>query len=188
MEISMLVNKLMSNSGPAELSEFTSAKVKALHFSAKSCPSCTEFTKILSKFYKKVNLKKGPKELEIIFVSADKSSSDFQEYYKEMPWLAIPFEDSEMIEGLQSEYQVEGIPSLVIVDNNLQVLRLEGFSDVYENYKSPKKALKLWKDLELSPQTYEITFKKSEDCEITGEKIKHRPTKFGCFSWVRGFG
>ena len=33
------------------------------------------------------------KPFEIIFVSSDKDEAQFDGYYDEMPWLALPFED-----------------------------------------------------------------------------------------------
>merc|ERR1712199_73167 len=65
----------------------TSKPYVGLYFSAHWCPPCRQFTPMLVDAYKK-HLK--AKNLEVIFVSADKSPQEFAEYYGTMPWLAIP--------------------------------------------------------------------------------------------------
>jgi len=47
----------------------------------------------LVEFYKKFN--KDKKRFEIVFVSNDKDEESWKEYFSEMPWLAIPYEDKE---------------------------------------------------------------------------------------------
>lgn len=32
--------------------------------------------------------------LEVVFVSSDRDSISFQNYFKEMPWFAVPYENS----------------------------------------------------------------------------------------------
>jgi len=64
--------------------------VVGLYFSAHWCPPCRGFTPELVKFYQVVKQKFGDK-LEIVFVSSDRSESDWKGYFSEMPWLAIPF-------------------------------------------------------------------------------------------------
>merc|ERR1711998_757394 len=53
--------------------------------------------------------------LEIIFVSSDRDQKSFMEYFKEMPWLAIPQGDARKGK-LSKLFGVDGIPSFVIVD------------------------------------------------------------------------
>lgn len=65
-------------------------KTVGLYFSAHWCPPCRGFTPKLAEFYKKHHTEKN---FEIVFVSSDKNDAEFQEYYKEMPWLALPFAD-----------------------------------------------------------------------------------------------
>ena len=36
------------------------------------------------------------KGLEVVFVSSDKDQSQFDEYFKEMPWLALDFADRDL--------------------------------------------------------------------------------------------
>jgi nucleoredoxin len=68
--------------------------------------------------------------MEIVFVSSDRSDSDFQGYYKEMPWLAVPYERRDIHQSLNKKFKVQGIPSLVILDMNGQVISKDGRSKV----------------------------------------------------------
>ena len=56
------------------------------------CGPCRSFTPQLIKTYQKIVADK--KNFEIIFCSSDRDEESFKEYYKEMPWLSIPFGDS----------------------------------------------------------------------------------------------
>ena len=65
-------------------------KTVGIYFSAHWCPPCRVFTPKLAEFYKKLHTEKN---FEIVFVSSDKSKDEFDKYYEEMPWLALPFSD-----------------------------------------------------------------------------------------------
>ena len=184
METTFSIEKLISNSGPVDITRFKTAKVKALYFPAHWCPPCQSFTPILANFYKKVNKSQEQKEIEIVFVSADESEKEFREYYKEMPWLAVPFGDNNTINDLEETYQVEGIPSLVIVDENMKMLRREGCSDLNKNRGKPKKVLKLWKSLYYDAETRgeqrKDVFKSQQK---SPEKMKVASYKSSCLFW-----
>jgi len=89
-------------------------KVVGLYFSAHWCGPCRNFTPKLSQFYKQLQDMKKP--FEVIFVSADQDQSSFQQYFKEMPWLAVPFDDARR-EQLMEEHQVRGIPCFKIISS-----------------------------------------------------------------------
>jgi len=104
-------------SGDGEVVELSSlrgeGKVIGLYFSAHWCPPCKAFTPLLVDTYTKI--KAGGKDFEVVFVSSDRDMSQFQEYFATMPWVAIPPGDKRK-ELLSRRYEVEGIPSLVILD------------------------------------------------------------------------
>merc|ERR1712193_604673 len=52
---------------------------------------------------------------EVVFVSSDRDDSAFQEYFKEMPWLAIPYSNRAKKDELSKKFKVSGIPSLIIL-------------------------------------------------------------------------
>ena len=61
------------------------------------------------------NLKAKNDQVELVFVSGDNSSEEFDEYFKEMPWLALPFDRRSIETKLSAKYRVKGIPTLVLV-------------------------------------------------------------------------
>jgi len=89
-------------------------KTVGIYFSAHWCGPCRKFTPEFIKTYN--TLVKDNKPFEVIFVSSDRDADAFKEYYGSMPWMAVPYEDKERRESLSAYYEVEGIPTLVIVD------------------------------------------------------------------------
>lgn len=105
------------------VSEISKNKRIGLYFSAHWCPPCKMFTPYLSKVYQQ--LKQDGQLAEIIFISADREEGEFKEYFKTMPWLAIPF-SSNLRNKLSEQYEIEGIPSLVILNGSGQTVTKEG--------------------------------------------------------------
>ena len=64
------------------------------YFSMHNCPPCREFTPILVELYHDHN--QSGKLVEVIFFSGDQDQDKFNEYFSEMPWIALPFKDSRM--------------------------------------------------------------------------------------------
>ncbi len=106
---------------------FNSGKLIGLYFSAHWCPPCREFTPVLADFYNKVNA--NGKQIEIIFVSRDESIYEFNDYYEEMPWLTLSFEDLRT-NTLKKEYECKGIPYLVILRSDGSLVTKTGRVDV----------------------------------------------------------
>ena len=96
-------------------------QVVGLYFSAHWCPPCQAFTPLLAKFYNEMKAAK-PGEFEVVFVSSDKGPSEWAGYYGAMPWLALPFEDRDRKAALSSRFQVKGIPTLVLLDADGNVI------------------------------------------------------------------
>ncbi|CAF1533455.1 unnamed protein product [Adineta ricciae] len=90
-------------------------KVIGLYFSAHWCPPCRGFTPILVDFYNKYG---SEKNLEVIFISSDNDEESFNEYYQEMPWLTLDFKEREKKNELDEKFQVDGIPTLILLDGN----------------------------------------------------------------------
>jgi nucleoredoxin len=106
------------------LSSLKGQSVVGLYFSAHWCPPCRGFTPELVKKY--AEIKAAGKNLEIVFVSSDRSDKDFEEYYGEMPWLALPYADRAAKNDLSTVFEVEGIPSLVLLDTDFSVITKKG--------------------------------------------------------------
>mmetsp|Transcript_20257 Transcript_20257/g.36762 ORF Transcript_20257/g.36762 Transcript_20257/m.36762 type:complete len:155 (+) Transcript_20257:58-522(+) len=95
----------------------------ALYFSAHWCPPCRGFTPKLAEWYQKDLKAKG---LEVVFISSDKEEGAFKEYFSQMPWLALPYKERELKESLGGQFRVRGIPTLIILDEEANVIRKDG--------------------------------------------------------------
>jgi thiol-disulfide isomerase/thioredoxin len=98
----------------------------AIYFSASWCGPCKKFTPVLAALYNKLN-KKG-KKFEVVWVSRDRSSDEFLQYYQHMPWLAVTLDNLEgVLQKLAPKYQLKGIPHLVLLDgDDTSVISLDG--------------------------------------------------------------
>ncbi|CAF0789034.1 unnamed protein product [Adineta steineri] len=90
-------------------------KVVGLYFSAHWCPPCRNFTPKLVEFY---NKHAQEKNFDIIFVSSDRDEAAFNDYYKDMPWLALSFKDRKNKEELSKKFNISGIPTLILIDGD----------------------------------------------------------------------
>jgi len=115
----LLGDTFVGKSGEVGL-EAIKGKTIGIYFSAHWCPPCRGFTPQLVATYNK--LKEQGKDFEIIFASSDRDQAAFDEYYGEMPWLALPFSDRDRKAALSKSLGVSGIPMLVILDENLEVI------------------------------------------------------------------
>jgi len=111
---------VVDNKGNSASFKNAKIKVRALYFSAHWCPPCRNFTPRLVKFYDIIN--KSLKRLEIVFSSWDRDEKSFQEYFKEMPWIAVDFKQLLVRNALTQKYGIRGIPALIIIDENGKVL------------------------------------------------------------------
>jgi len=104
-------------------------KTIGVYFSAHWCPPCRVFTPNLVKFYN--SLKKAGKPFEIVFVSSDRDKKAMYKYMKEMkmPWLVLPYGDIHK-KSLSSEFNVKGIPKLVILNSSGKLITENGRGDV----------------------------------------------------------
>ena len=97
-----------------------------LYFSAKWCGPCRKFTPKLIEFYDKVE------NFEVIFISLDSDETEFNDYFSKMPWKSLPF-DNEKSEKLSEFFSVQGIPSLVLVDYEGNLLTSKGKELIQNN-------------------------------------------------------
>lgn len=120
-------NKLInSNNDNFDLKETTKNKFFGLYFSAKWCGPCRNFTPKLIDFYNK------SENFEVIFVSLDKNQNEFNEYFSKMPWKSLPF-DKERSEELSEFFGVQGIPTLILVDHEGNILTRQGKEIIEKN-------------------------------------------------------
>lgn len=82
---------IRNDDSAVQLDEFCGeGRVIGLLFSGHWCRPCREFTPKLVEFYKKL---KGDanRHFEVVYISCDRGEKEFYAYFKEMPWLALPF-------------------------------------------------------------------------------------------------
>lgn len=91
-------------------------KYVLLYFSAHWCPPCQRFTPKLVEFYKV--LRNEHKDVDIVYLSSDKSEAEFNQYFAKMPWLALPFDERNIKTKLSGKFKVEGIPTLLLLNSD----------------------------------------------------------------------
>ncbi|KAF5181998.1 Thioredoxin, nucleoredoxin [Thalictrum thalictroides] len=106
-----------------------SGKIIALYFSASWCGPCRRFTPELIETYNQLS---SQNDFEVVFVSGDHDEESFKGYFSKMPWLAIPFSDSDTCNRLNELFDVNTIPHLVILSGSGKVLTDEGVSIISE--------------------------------------------------------
>lgn len=116
-------------------------KVIGLYFSASWCGPCRAFTPELVKFRDRKD-----DQFEVVFVSSDRSADDQKAYMKDydMEWPAIPF-DSPLRQELGAKYGIRGIPSLVIIDDQGNLITKDGRSGLGGSDSDARKALREWR-------------------------------------------
>lgn len=94
-----------------------------LYFSALWCPPCEKFTPKLTSVYN--SLKDKNHDFEIVFISIDRDEAGYTNCYQSMPWLALPYGD-ETVKLLLRYFNVQGIPSLIIIGPDGKTVSKEG--------------------------------------------------------------
>ncbi|TYZ68065.1 hypothetical protein PybrP1_010286 [[Pythium] brassicae (nom. inval.)] len=127
----LLGDELLTKDGVQSTVKVLDGKqVVGIYFSAHWCPPCRAFTPVLSATYEEL-LEKHP-EIEIIFVSSDREQTQFDEYYGEMPFTALPFAHREKKAELGAQFEVKFIPTLVFLNAKGEVIAREGRTLVEE--------------------------------------------------------
>merc|ERR1712070_1167815 len=130
--IELLGDTLASSSGDVQTSTaLADVDAIGIYFSAHWCPPCRGFTPKLAESYQ--TMKAAGKKFEIIFASSDRDTAAFDDYFKEMPWLAPPYVDRAKKDALSKKFKVQGIPTLVIVDKEGNTITTDGRSAIAED-------------------------------------------------------
>jgi len=133
-------NQLLSHEGKKVKTSALKDKFVGIYFSASWCPPCRTFTPKLVEFRNQ-----NKEQFEVVFVSSDGSEEDQFKYIKKanMKWLTLP-NGSDAGSAIAQKFAIQGIPSLVIVSPDGQVISKNGRGDVT---RSPSSALAQWKQL-----------------------------------------
>ena len=94
---------------------------------------------MLADFYGEVD------NVEIVFVSSDRSPEDMLSYMKEShgDWLGVEH-GSSVANELKQKYGIQGIPTLVVVKPDGTLVTKDGRAHV--SGKQPKQAVEAWKN------------------------------------------
>jgi nucleoredoxin len=111
-------------------SELEGKKYVAFYYSAHWCQPCRKFTPQLVQYYNLVA--PAHPEFEIVFVSSDRDHFGWESYINEtkMPWVAIDFDQLADLPGIK-KLGGDGIPSLLVVDQNSQLVASSYDGDKY---------------------------------------------------------
>ena len=148
-------------------------KTVAVYFSASWCGPCRGFTPQLVKFHKKAAKKEN---LEVVFVSSDKTSKAMMDYMKKdkMPWLAIPFGDPAIM-ALKKKLRVNGIPNLAVFDSKGKLISPNARWDIVI---LGDKAPAAWKSPDYKPLTYQDAKNSNQkDSKSKAKKTKEKKSK-----------
>ncbi|OWZ10619.1 Nucleoredoxin [Phytophthora megakarya] len=99
-------------------------KVIGIYFSAYWCGPCRRFTPVLSAVYDEM-IEEHP-DFEVIFVSLDRNPAQFTEYFGQMPFLALPYEEHEIKRSMTTKSGLVTIPMLVFVDGEGNLITKDG--------------------------------------------------------------
>ena len=109
-----------------------SDKLILLYFSAHWCLPCRRFSPKLKEFY---NSHQAPHDFEVVFLSMDKSQSEYDQYTADMPWYCLPQDEScmQLTKALAARYGVQGIPHLLVFDKDGSLLQQDAVSLLMDN-------------------------------------------------------
>ena len=123
-------NPILSKKGQVNpIEAFKDAKLIGIYFSMHNCPPCRMFTPLFAELYNEVNA--SEKVIEVIFCSGDKTQEEYDEYYGEMPWLALPKGDVRL-GPIAKKFEVKGVPRLIIMKQDGTVLEQNGVKKLTE--------------------------------------------------------
>merc|ERR1719271_1455805 len=106
--------KVFNKEGKREdLGQYTTV---GLYFTASWCPPCRAFTPKLNKAYN--DAVAANKNVQIVFISADQSQGDYNEYYKKMDFARMDFSEQQTRNKLKEKFGCRGIPYLVLLNSD----------------------------------------------------------------------
>lgn len=132
----LLGRQLITQQGPKRMVDvLTGATAVGLYFTVESSAQCQEFNTELSNAYKSKLAKKG---FETILVSSCEDEKKHDEFYKTMPWSALPFGDKETKARLRKEFSIrdKDLPMLVVLNTKAQLITRKGLECVKTDIKA----------------------------------------------------
>jgi nucleoredoxin len=125
-----LGSHFITHIGKADSREVFSHDLIVLYFCAHWAPPCRDLTPLLTNVYRSAN--EAQKRFEVICISFDRDNETFYDYFDDMPWIAVPFGDTERCKDLAAQFRVIGVPMVIVLNREAKVLTSEGRGDIYE--------------------------------------------------------
>ncbi|CAL5439715.1 unnamed protein product [Camellia sinensis] len=119
-------NYLISGHGRVMWVSELVGKTVGLYFGAHWCPPCRAFTAQLTEAYNELLLTAPYQSFEIVFISTDRDSKEFDLHVRNMPWLAIPYEEDKTRQDLCRIFDIKKIPALVLVGPDGKTISTNG--------------------------------------------------------------
>lgn len=134
----LLPSRILNSKGKSVSSSELAGKVVGFYFSAHWCPPCRAFTPSLVDFRDKNN-----QDFEVVFVSSDRNPDAQMNYMEEtnMKWYTLEHRSQEA-NKLSQKFGISGIPALIIVSPDGEIITKNGRGEVSSN---PSQAIKKWK-------------------------------------------
>ena len=116
---------------PVTLSDLAGKHI-ALYFSASWCSGCREYTPKLVELYNKLH---ASKDWEVIWVTHDETETDADGYYKEMPWLRLPWSEVKErgIQMWEELADVGYIPALTMIGPDFKIINNQCTDNTIDN-------------------------------------------------------
>eukprot|EP00389_Voromonas_pontica_P007148 GDKH01010777.1.p1 GENE.GDKH01010777.1~~GDKH01010777.1.p1 ORF type:complete len:156 (+),score=53.03 GDKH01010777.1:131-598(+) len=113
------------------------AEFIGIYFSAHWCPPCRGFTPVLAESYKKMDA--AGAKIKFVFSSSDRTPEEFEGYYGDMPWDAVPYDQAGRTasQKLSGKFGVRGIPFLVFVNKDGKEVTKDGRAVIMEHKDDP---------------------------------------------------
>ena len=104
-------------------------KIVCIYFSARWCPPCRTFSGVLKAAYEEILNERD--DIEIVFVSSDRSSNDMKIHMKESHgnWLALA-QNPELEYEMKQIYNVQGVPKLIVCRGDGLIITKDGKEDI----------------------------------------------------------
>ena len=81
--------------------------------------------------------------MEVVWISGDEDEEEFDDYFAEMPWLAVPFEGEIDRDDISETFNVEFLPTLLVLKADGSVDKEKVNSDVLDSL-SAAECLQKW--------------------------------------------
>jgi thiol-disulfide isomerase/thioredoxin len=127
MDIDLASLELISMTTSSKI-DLSGCPLIGFYFSAHWCPPSRLFTPKLISLYNVLN--SASKKLEIVYVSFDRDINSCEAYFEEMPWVAIPYNNSETRLKLAKIFKVANPFCLVILTSAGQPITTKGIEDL----------------------------------------------------------